>query len=100
MLAGVAPLQASSGRVSRHRLNRGGDRQLNRALHIIAIHRLRHDTASRAYADRKSAEGKSDREIRRCLKRYLARHLFRLMEHHDAARAGERCASERAQAAA
>ncbi len=83
MLAGTAPLPASSGRVTRHRLNRGGDRQLNRVLHIIAIHRIRHDPRSRDYAGRRRAAGSTDRETRRCLKNYLARHLWRVMEHHQ-----------------
>jgi transposase len=81
MLAGVAPLEASSGRVVRHRLNRGGDRQLNRALHTIVLVRLRDDAQTRAYAARRTAEGKSPREIRRCLKRTVARQLFKLLEH-------------------
>jgi transposase len=80
MLAGVAPLEASSGRVTRHRLNRAGDRQLNRALHVIALTRLRQDPATRLYVARRRAQGKSDKEIRRCLKRTLARQLFRLMQ--------------------
>ena len=80
MLAGVAPLEASSGRVSRHRLNRGGDRQLNRALHVIALTRLRQDPATSLYVARRRAQGKSDKEIRRCLKRTLARQLYRLMQ--------------------
>jgi transposase len=79
-LAGAAPIPASSGQIVRYRLNRGGDRQLNRALHTIAISRLRHDPTTRAYATRRTAEGKSAREIKRCLKRYLARHLFRLLD--------------------
>jgi transposase len=79
MLAGVAPLEASSGQVTRHRLNRAGDRQLNRALHVIALTRLRQDPVTRRYVARRRAEGKSDKEIRRCLKRILARRLFRLM---------------------
>jgi hypothetical protein len=66
-LAGTAPIPASSGMTVRYRLNRCGDRQLNRALHIIALHRLRHDPTTRAYADRRRAQGKTDREIRRCL---------------------------------
>ena len=81
MLAGVAPLEASSGRVVRDRLNRGGDRQLNRALHTIVLVRLRDDAQTRAYAARRTAEGKSPREIRRCLKRTVARQLFKLLEH-------------------
>jgi transposase len=80
MLAGVAPLEASSGRVTRHRLNRAGDRQLNRALHVIALTRLRQDPTTIRYVARRRAQGKSDKEIRRCLKRILARKLFRLME--------------------
>jgi transposase len=80
MLAGVAPLEASSGRITRHRLNRAGDRQLNRALHVIALTRLRQDPATRSYVARRRAQGKSDKEIRRCLKRTLARQLFRLMQ--------------------
>ena len=80
MLAGVAPLEASSGRVTRHRLNRAGDRQLNRALHVIALTRLRQDPATSLYMARRRAQGKSDKEIRRCLKRTLARKLFRLMQ--------------------
>jgi transposase len=79
-LAGVAPIPASSGQVTRHRLNRNGDRQLNRALHTIALVRLRDDPATKAYAARRTAEGKSPREIKRCLKRAIARQLFRLLE--------------------
>jgi transposase len=81
MLAGSAPIPASSGQTIRHRLNRAGDRQLNYALHTIVLTRLRHDPATRAYAARRTAEGKTPREIQRCLKRYLARHLFRILEH-------------------
>jgi hypothetical protein len=80
MLAGAAPIPASSGQTIRYRLNRGGDRQLNCALHTIALTRLKHDPATRAYAARRQAEGKTPREIKRCLKRYLARRLFRLLE--------------------
>jgi transposase len=79
-LAGVAPIPASSGQVVRYRLNRGGDRQLNRALHTIVLSRLAHHPDTRAYAARRTAEGRSPREIKRCLKRYLARHIFRLLE--------------------
>jgi transposase len=84
MLAGAAPVQASSGQVVRHRLNRAGDRQLNRALHVIALTRLRQDPATRLYVARRRAQGKSDKEIRRCLKRTLARQLFRLMQSQPA----------------
>jgi transposase len=74
-LAGVSPIPASSGMTVRHRLNRRGDRQLNRALHVVVINRIRHDQATRAYVERRRAEGKTDREIKRCLKRYVARQL-------------------------
>src|SRR4029077_9890756 len=77
--AGVAPIPVSSGRKDRHRLHRGGDRQLNRALHTIAVTRARIDPQTRAYLDRKRAEGKSSREALRCLKRHLARHIHRLL---------------------
>jgi len=63
-LAGVAPIPASSGQTVRYRLNRCGDRQLNRALHVIVLHRMRHDPTTRAYAVRRRAEGKTDREIK------------------------------------
>jgi transposase len=78
--AGAAPIPASSGRVIRHRLDRGGDRALNRALHTIIVTRRKHDPATMAYVQRRTSEGKSVREAIRCLKRYLARHLFRLLE--------------------
>lgn len=77
--AGVAPIPVSSGRKDRHRLHRGGDRQLNRALHVIAITRARIDPETRAYLQRKRAEGKTNREALRCLKRHLARHVHRLL---------------------
>ena len=80
MLGGAAPIPASSGQTVRYRLNRGGDRDLNCALHTIVLTRLQHDPATRAYAARRMADGKTPREIKRCLKRYLARHLFRLLE--------------------
>ena len=80
MLAGAAPIPASSGKTVRHRLNRSGDRQLNRALHTVTLSRLQHDERTRAYADRRRAEGKTDREIKRCLKRYIARELYRRLE--------------------
>ncbi|HEV2928024.1 MAG TPA: transposase [Propionibacteriaceae bacterium] len=80
MLAGAAPIPASSGQTVRVRLNRSGDRQLNQALHLIVLTRLRYDTATRAYAQRRRAEGKTNREIRRCLVRYVARQLYRLLE--------------------
>lgn len=80
-LAGVAPLDASSGRQQHHRLNRGGDRQLNRALHTIVLCRLRYDPDTRAYAERRRSEpNMTDRKIRRCLKRYIARQIFKTLE--------------------
>lgn len=79
-LAGVAPLEISSGQSSRHRLNRGGDRALNRALHTVAITRMRCDPETRAYEIRRSANGKTHRDIRRSLKRALARRLYRRIE--------------------
>jgi len=82
-LAGVAPLPASSGQTIRHRLSRGGDRQLNRALHTIILHRRVHDPATRAYIERQIASGKSSREAVRLLKRYLARHLYRLLQNPE-----------------
>ena len=80
MLAGAAPIPASSGKTVRYRLNRSGDRQLNRALHTVTLSRLQRDSRTRAYADRRRAEGKTDREIKRCLKRYIARDLYRRLE--------------------
>ena len=82
-LGGVSPIPASSGQTTRHRLNRGGDRQLNRALHTITMARLRDDPGTRAYAARRTADGKTPREIRRCLKRTIARQLFKLLERYD-----------------
>jgi transposase len=84
-LAGANPIPASSGQVTRHRLNRSGDRQLNRALHTIVVARLRDDPDTRAYAARRRAEGKSMRDIRRCLKRAVARQLFKLLERYGSA---------------
>ncbi len=77
--AGTAPIPASSGNTQRHRLHRGGDRQLNHALHIIALSRARTDPATRAYLDRRHAEGKTKKEALRCLKRHLARRIWRLL---------------------
>jgi transposase len=82
-LAGVAPVPASSGQTVRHRLSRGGDRQLNRALHTIALHRRQHDPATKDYIARRVAEGKSAREATRLLKRYLARRLYRLLQTQE-----------------
>ena len=78
-LAGTSPIEASSGQTTRHRLNRGGDRALNKAIHVIATTRMRSDPATRAYITRRRAQGKSDREIRRCLKRYITRQTYRAL---------------------
>jgi transposase len=80
-LAGTAPIPASSGQTIRYRLDRSGDRKLNRALHMILVTRKRTHPATIAYIDRRMREGKTRREANRCLKRYLARNLYRLLEH-------------------
>jgi len=79
-LSGASPIPASSGQTHRFRLNRGGDRALNRALHDIVLTRWRVCPRTQAYVARRRAEGMSDSDIRRCLKRYVARELFRVME--------------------
>ena len=78
-LAGTCPIPASSGNTTRHRLNRGGDRRLNRALTTITIVRMRVDPATRAYVARRRAEGRTTKEIMRSLKRYVTRQLFRIL---------------------
>ena len=78
-LAGVSPIPASSGNTVRHRLNRGGDRRLNKALHMAVIVRMTHDAGTKAYVERRVAEGLTKREIRRVLKRYLARQIHRAL---------------------
>lgn len=75
--AGTHPIPASSGRTVRHRLNRGGDRTLNRAIHTLALTRMRSCPKTRAYLPRRTAEGKTPREIRRFLKQYIARQFYR-----------------------
>lgn len=88
MLAGVAPIPANSGQITtRYRLNRYGDRQLNRALHTMVITRITCHQATRDYIARRTAEGKTGPEIKRCLKRYIARDLYRLLEHGQLATA-------------
>jgi len=79
MLCGVAPLPASSGKTQRHRLNRGGDRQANRALHVIATTRKRWDRRTQAYMENKTAEAHTEREATRCLKRLIAREVYYLL---------------------
>jgi transposase len=94
-LTGTAPIPCSSGQRDRHRLDRGGDRQLNSALHIIAITRARYDPATKAYLARKEAEGKTRKAALRCLKRHLARRFHYLLTlptpspHHDPDSAAE-----------
>lgn len=87
-LCGVCPIPASSGKTNRHRLNRGGNRRANAALYRVAIVRMRSHPATLAYVERRTSEGKSLREIRRCLKRYIAREIFRHLcqpPHHQTA---------------
>jgi transposase len=78
-LCGVSPIEASSGKFVRHRLNRGGDREANRALHLICVVRMARDQRTREYVSRRTTEGKSKREIMRCLKRYIAREVYRVL---------------------
>jgi hypothetical protein len=78
-LAGVNPIPASSGNTVRHRLNRGGDRSLNSALHMVAVTKMTHDAKTREYAEKRRAQGRTNKEIRRCIKRYLARHIYRTL---------------------
>jgi transposase len=84
-LAGTCPIPASSGKTTRHRLNRGGDRRLNRVLTTIVLVRMRRDQATRAYVARRKAEGRTTKEIMRALKRYITRQIFRtLAQAHPA----------------
>jgi len=83
-LCGVSPVQASSGKTSRHRLNRAGNRQANHALWRIGLVRSRSDSATKEYIARRTAQGKSKREIMRCLKRYIAREVFRILTKPEA----------------
>ena len=78
-MCGASPVEASSGKTIRHRLNRGGDRAANSALWTIANNRLMHDPRSRAYAAKRTARGSSRKEILRCVKRALARELYPLI---------------------
>jgi transposase len=85
MLCGSSPVQASSGKTVRHRLNRGGDRQANAALYRIVLVRLRYHQPTKDYLTRRLAEGKSKNEVVRCLKRYIAREVFAALQplRHD-----------------
>jgi transposase len=85
MLCGASPIEASSGKTRRHRLNRGGDRQANAALHRIVVARLRHDQQTKDYLARRLREGKSKKEAIRCLKRYVAREVFAVLPRGDQA---------------
>jgi transposase len=78
-LAGVNPIPASSGNTIRHRLNRGGDRTLNKALHMIALSRMAFDARTIEYVEKRQADGRTKKEIRRCVKRYLARRIYRTL---------------------
>ena len=92
-LCGVAPIPASSGRTHRHRLNRGGDRGANNALCIVVLGRLRYDSRTRAYAQRRTTEGLSKPEIIRCLKRYVAREIFTALTSRTADNQSRRVAA-------
>jgi transposase len=78
-LAGVNPIPASSGNTVRHRLNRGGDRTLNKARHMVALTRMAFDPETIEYVAKRQAEGRTKKEIRRCVKRYLARRIYRTL---------------------
>ena len=81
-LAGAAPIEATSGQnQQRHRLCRTGDRKLNQALHVVALVRKRAYSTTRAYIARRTSEGETDRAATRCIKRYIARRVWRLLEH-------------------
>lgn len=81
MMCATSPIPASSGKTCRHRLNRGGNRQANRAIHDILISRMSHDERTRNYISKRISEGKTKREAMRCLKRYIAREIYGLLTH-------------------
>ena len=85
MMSGACPIPASSGKTNRHRLNRGGNRQANSALHIVVLSRIRMDERTQAYVTRRLAEGLSKREVMRCLKRYVAREVYHVLVNHKVA---------------
>ncbi|MFI1769968.1 transposase [Streptomyces sp. NPDC020800] len=87
--AGVAPIPAFSGLTNKHRLNRGGDRQLNRAMPTIALIRMRLDPATKTYVARRVSEGKSSRDAQRCLKRNICRQIFKILERRSRPNAEE-----------
>jgi transposase len=78
-LCGAAPIPASSGKSVRHRLNRHGNRDANRALYVIALCRMSREERTRTYVAKRTAEGKTKKEIIRCLKRYIAREVYRIL---------------------
>ncbi len=88
-LCGANPIPASSGKTTRHRLNRSGDRQANAALHRIVVVRLRHHQPTQAYMTRRLAQGKTKAEIIRCLKRYVAREIFTALRPQPVSNTGE-----------
>ncbi len=85
MMCGACPIPASSGKTSRHRLNRGGNRQANAALHVVVLSRIRIDEATQAYMTRRLAEGLSKREVMRCLKRYVTREVYHVLINNKVA---------------
>lgn len=89
MHAGAAPLPVSSGRSSRHRLNRCGNRRLNSVIHMVALTQARMHPPAIAYVERRQSDGMSHREALRCLKRHLPRTLFKTMLRVEKARAGQ-----------
>ena len=85
-LRGISPIPASSGKTHRHRLDRGGDRQANAAVHVVALTRRRSNARTQAYLEKRTAQGLSPRrDINRCVKRYIARELYRILKAHSAA---------------
>jgi transposase len=84
-LCGASPVEASSGKIVRHRLNRGGNREANAALHRVVLVRLRWHQPTRDYVERRTKEGLSKREIMRCLKRYVAREVYRTLSETNGA---------------
>ncbi len=78
-LCGAAPIPASSGKTVRHRLNRHGDRDANRALYVVTICRMSRDQRTRAYVERRTKESKTKKEIIRCLKRYITREVYQIL---------------------
>ncbi len=84
-LCGISPIPASSGKTHRYRLNRGGDRQANTAIHVVALTRRRSDARTKKYLEKRTAQKLSSRDINRCLKRYIARELYRILKAHSTA---------------